>query len=305
MKKILSILLFPALLLTGCDIESPMEQNLYPQKVYIVGAKDKIVDRDLNIGNAQDTISISVAVSGSLHLSQDVTVTVAEDPDAIETYNARELSAEVTHYQKLRDDIYNYPSEKVTIKAGTVYNTYPVYIQPATLHCDSLYMLPLKLASTSTYELNKEDTITLVRINLVNKYSGLYYVDAILKNTSNTTDSLVYKMPRNLSATDDGNTVRMYHYNNEFHNGDANDYRPTHTIKITVNPDNSLTFVTWNLFQLIDGGGVYHPELKVYDFWYTYSDNGVVWRAEGFLYKERKTDEELRIIENWIEEQRQ
>jgi hypothetical protein len=305
MKKILLISLLPALLLAGCDTESPMEQNLYPQKVYIVGAKDRIIDRDLNIGNAQNTISISVAVSGSLNLSQDVTVAVAEDPDAIETYNSRELSAEVVHYQKLQDDIYTYPSDKVIIKAGSIYNTYPVYIQPATLNCDSLYMLPLKLVSTSAHELNREDTIALVRINLVNKYSGLYYVDGVLKNTSNTNDSLVYRMPRTLAATGDGNTVRMYHYNNVFHNGDANDYRLTHTFKITVNPDNSLSLATWNRFELIDGGGIYRPELKLYDFWYTYRDNGTIWRAEGFLYKERKTDEEQRVIDDWIEEQRQ
>lgn len=127
-------------------------------------------------------------------------------------------------------------------------------------------MLAFRLNSTSAYEMSKEDTVALVRINLVNEYSGLYYMDGMLKNTANPDDSLAYVMPRNLVATDDGRTVRMFHYNNEWSEGATNDYRPTHTFKITVNPDNTLSYATWNKFEIIDGGGVYNPEYKVYDF---------------------------------------
>jgi hypothetical protein len=301
MKKTVLLSFITVLYLTGCDVISPMDTDLYPQKVYIVGAADRIVDRDLNIGYRQDTVSISVAVSGSRDAGQDVTVHIEEAPAAIEIYNSRELSEEVTHYRKLRDDLYSYPLDKVTIQAGNEYSTYPIYIQPASLHCDSLYMLALRLSSTSAYELNDQDTVALVRLNLTNDYSGLYYMDGIIKNTTNTDDSLSYKMPRNAVATDDGHTIRLYHYNNEFHNGDENDYRPTHTFKLSVNADNTLTFATWSQFGLIDGGGVYLPELKLFDLWYTYSENDAVWRVKGYLYKERETDEEQRIIDDWIE----
>lgn len=304
MKKITLFPLFLTLLLAGCDQESPMEQDLYPQQVYIVGAHEKIVNRDLNIGLDQDTISISVAISGSRTLSKDVTVTLEEVPEAIERYNSREVSAEARQFRNLAEDIYSFPLEKVTVKAGSTYSTYPIYIKSGTLHCDSLYMLAFRLNSTSAYEMSKEDTVALVRINLVNEYSGLYYMDGMLKNTANPDDSLAYVMPRNLVATDDGRTVRMFHYNNEWSEGATNDYRPTHTFKITVNPDNTLSYATWNKFEIIDGGGVYNPEYKVYDFWYTYKQDKVVWRAEGYLYKERKTEEEQRIIKDWIEDQR-
>jgi hypothetical protein len=291
-------------LLTACDVDAPLDKDMYPQVVYIVGAADRIVYRDLDIGKTTDTLSVSVAISGSRPLSQDVTVTVDEDPDAIEWYNSRELSAEQTHYRKLADDIYSYPQEQVTVKAGSVYATYPIHVNPASLHCDSLYMLALRLTSTTAYELAEEDTVALVRISLMNAYSGLYYLDGMIKNTEDSNDSLVYKMPRNLKATDDGHTVRLYHYNNEYAVGDANDYRPTHTFKMTVEEDNTLTFETWDAFGLLDGGGVYHPELKLYDLWYTFNSNGVIWKTEAFLYKERKTDEEQRLIDDWIEEQR-
>lgn len=51
MKKIafFSITLLLACM-AGCDNKIPMEENLWPETVYLVGAKDKIINRDLNIG---------------------------------------------------------------------------------------------------------------------------------------------------------------------------------------------------------------------------------------------------------------
>src|ERR1035437_278616 len=290
MKNI--ILLTLALLLffmVGCDVKSPMDKDLYPQQGTIGGAPDKIVDRNLNIGYLQDTVSISVAVSGSRPSSQDVMVTVGEDKDAIATYDVKNLSALITQYRKLAAGLYSYPSTSLTIKAGQNYNTFPIYITPTTLHCDSLYMLPLKLTSTSAYTLNKTDTVALVRLNMVNNYSGLYYMYGVIRNTTNVKDTLVYAMSRNLKATDNGQTVRMYHYKNEFIQGDNIDYRPSNALKIKVNADNTLSFATWQNFPIITGGGKYHPDLKLYDLWYTFTENGVIKKTVGYLYKATTT----------------
>lgn len=298
MKKTILFSLSLTLLFAGCKNEdSPMERELFPQKVYIVGARDQLIERDIDLGKSNDTISVSVAVSGSLPLSKDVTVTLAENPAEIPLYNERNVSGADVQYQKLNDAIYSYPLEQLTIKAGQVYNTYPIYINPATLQCDSLYMIPLRLSSISDYKLSDNDTTVLVRLHLMNKYSGLYYVKGILKNTTNTSDSVVYKMSRNLVATDNGNTVRMYHFNNE-----TKDYRPTHTFKITVNNDNTLSFATWDKFVIYDGGGTYVPDMKLYDFWYEYDNKGTRWRAYGVLYKERTTVAEQEALDDWLEE---
>jgi len=39
----------------------------------------------------------------------------------------------------------------------------------------------------------------------------------------------------------------------------------------------------------------------VYDIWYVYRDKGKTWRAEGFLYKERKNNTEQHAINDWME----
>jgi hypothetical protein len=303
MKKI--IILLPLTLLScffvGCDVVSPMDKDLYPQTVSIVGAPDKIIDRDLNIGHLPDTISISVSVSGSRPSSQNVMVTLGEDKDAIATYNVKNLSALITQYRQLAAGLYTYPYTNLTINAGQNYATFPIYITPTTFHCDSLYMIPLKLTSTSAFALNKVDTVALVRINMVNNYSGLYTMLGMIRNTTNVADSLVYKMSRNLKATDNGQTVRMYHYKNEFVQGDILDYRPSNGLKITVKADNTLSIVTWKNFPIIAGGGVYHPDLKLYDLWYTFTENGVIKKVTGYMYKVTKTIAQQRVIDDWIE----
>lgn len=302
-KNTLLSLFILALIFAGCDDKAPMDQRLYPESVYIVGAAKKIIDRDLDLSYLQDTVYASIAISGSLPTDKDVIIKMEEYPEAIKKYNSKELGSNDILYQNLPTDLYSIPNPTVAVKKGEVFNTCPIYVNSSTLHIDSLYMIALRLKSTSAYELTKKDTVVLMRFNIMNKYSGLYYMDGIIKNVINPKDSIVYKMPRTLQAVFNGNTVRMYHQQNEWSKG-AKDYRPNYCFNITVNEDNSLSLSTWQNFNLIDGGGTYYPKLNVYDLWYKFIENGVTKKARGFLYKERKNDNEQRIINDWMEEHR-
>ena len=289
--------------IAGCDNKIPMEEDLWSETVYLVGAKDKIIDKSLNIGYDKDTIYASVAISGSQPTKENVTVQIEEFPWSINEYNRKERGSDDILYRILADGIYSFPQEKVEIKKGEVYGTYPIFIDPSTLHVDSLYMLALKLSKTSHFEMAKEDTVVMIRLNLMNNYSGIYYMDGVIKLVDNPKDSVIYKSPRTLQAVTDGNTVRMYHQKNEWSKG-STDYRPNFCFNITVNPDNSVTLKPWDQFKLISGGGKYYPEMKVYDLWYTFEENGVKKKVRGFVYKERKNDDEVRIINDWMEELR-
>lgn len=302
-NKIFMSLLLGAMLLTACDDEAPMERSLYPETVYLVGAKDKIITRELNLGYDQDTVYASVAVSGTLPTEKNVIAEVEQIPQAILRYNDRELGTNDVLYQNLPADIYSIPDPAVTVPAGEPYGTLPIYIEPATLHVDSLYMIALKLKSTSDFALTKTDTVVLMKFNIVNDYSGLYYMDAIIKDVANPSDSVTYKTSRNLQAVRDGRTVRMYHMQNEWSKG-ATDYRPNYCFNITVNDDNTVSLSTWDKFKILGYEGVYHPDMKVYELWYKFEENGVTKTCRGFLYKERKTDDEQRIINDWMDEHR-
>ncbi|KXT51304.1 hypothetical protein HMPREF2531_02092 [Bacteroides intestinalis] len=302
-NKIFMSLLLGAMLLTACDDEAPMERSLYPETVYLVGAKDKIITRELNLGYDQDTVYASVAVSGTLPTEKNVIAEVEQIPEAILRYNDRELGTNDVLYQNLPADIYSIPDPAVTVPAGEPYGTLPIYIEPATLHVDSLYMIALKLKSTSDFALTKTDTVVLMKFNIVNDYSGLYYMDAIIKDVANPSDSVTYKTSRNLQAVRDGRTVRMYHMQNEWSKG-ATDYRPNYCFNITVNDDNTVSLSTWDKFKILGYEGVYHPDIRVYELWYKFEENGVTKTCRGFLYKERKTDDEQRIINDWMDEHR-
>jgi hypothetical protein len=306
MKKILSISLaaVAGLMMASCSDEAPMDTDLYPQTVYIVGAHNRIIDANLDLRYPVDTVNLSVSVSGNRILDRDVKVTLAECPEAIQYYNEREVSAQARQFRHLGDTVYSIPSNEVTVQAGEVYHTFPIYVNPQSLKCDSLYMLAFKIAGTSEFKATKTDTVALVNLHLSNPYSGQYYMNGVIKAVDNPNDSLVYVMPRKLVATDDGQTVRMFHYNNEWQEGAMNDYRPTSTFKITVNPDQTLKLTSWDKFDLQDGGGKYYPEMKAYALWYTYRERGKLWKTVGFLYKERKNNTQQHEINDWMEDMR-
>lgn len=308
MKKILFVLFVAVVTLSSCDYDWPLDNDQYPQKVYIVGAHEKILYKSLDLSNDKDTVSMSLGVSGSLSLSKDVMATIGQDSAAVMKYNDRELSAEGRHFNFLSNDIYSIPNKNITVKAGNATGRFDIYVNPKSLECDSMYMMGLRVKSTSAYDIAEGDTTVLVRFSLANKYSGQYYMDGMIKNLSNPNDSLNYVMPRYLSAIDDGKTIRMFHYRNEWNDGTPKnqDYRSSYTFKIKVNDDNTLSFSTFDKFNIIAGGGVYHPDMKIYELWYEYVDpsTGDHWKTVGYLYKECKTSDELRIVKDWIEEQR-
>lgn len=90
MKKLafLSAVLLAASMV-GCDNRIPLEEEQYPRSVYLVGAGETMINRDLNIGYDVDTIYASVAVSGSLATPSDVVATIVESPESVDAYNKR------------------------------------------------------------------------------------------------------------------------------------------------------------------------------------------------------------------------
>ncbi len=304
MKKLafLSVVLLAAGM-AGCDNRIPLEEEQYPRSVYLVGASETMINRNLNIGYDIDTIYASVAVSGSLPTPTDVVATLVESPENVEAYNKKELGSDDIHYRNPGEGVYSFPKENAVVKKGEVYGTYPIHIDPSTMHIDSLYMIALKLESVSEYTKAEEDTVVMIRLNLMNDYSGLYYMDGVIKPLDNLNDSTIYKTSRNAQAVIDGKTVRVYHQKNEWSKG-ATDYRPDYCLNITVNDDNSLTLKPWDKFNLIEGGGTYNEEMEVYDLWYKFRDGGKEWITRGFLYKDRQGDDELREITDWMEEHR-
>lgn len=299
MKTIKSILCLAAVALTvvGCDDNLPIDKEQYKKVVYLTRAIDEVKNEYVNYAYDRDTVYISVSVGGSTHTDRDIRVTFREDDEAIARYNKRNLSATDIQNRHLPTAAYEYPQDDVVIKAGQTTAIYPVYIYPENLHCDSLYMIPVSIASVSEYEMRTEiDTVLLAKINMVNSYSGKYHIRGSIINLE-TESKQAYDVPRNMVATNK-NSIRGYHESPETKN-----YLQTSTFTISVNDDNSLVFAPWNTFDITTGGGTYLPKMKLFDLWYEYTSNNVKYRVEGYLYMVPETELEQEEIDDWIDEQ--
>jgi hypothetical protein len=295
MKTIKLFLCFiAALLISGCE-DYQIDKEQYDRIIYLTRSIDLVKNEYINYSYAWDTIYVSVSISGSQYPNKDIRVTLQEEYGAIARYNNENLSVSDIQFRHLPVDAYEYPQTDVVIKAGQSTGVYPIYIYPDKLHCDSLYMLPFGIADVSAYEKRtKMDTILLARINVVNEYSGNYYMNGTKKDLGNNSEA-PYLMYRTLTATN-ANMLRMFHESNE-----NKDYLQSTTMTLTVNEaDNTVTMASWNEFDLKDGGGKYVPELKIFDIWYEYSQGDANYRVEGFLYKVPKTELEQEDIDDWI-----
>lgn len=299
MKTIKSILYLAVVALTvvGCDGKLPIDEEQYKKVVYLTRAIDEVKNEYVNYAYDRDTVYISVSVSGTTRTDRDIRVTFREDNEAIDKYNKRNLSASDIQNRHLPAAAYEYPQEDIVIKAGENTAIYPVYIYPQNIHCDSLYMIPVSIASVSAYEIRTEiDTVLLAKINMVNNYSGKYHIRGSIINLD-TESKQSYDVPRNLVAVNK-NSVRVYHEAPETKN-----YLQSSTFTISVNEDKTIDFAPWNTFNITDGGGTYLPKMKLFDLWYEYTSGSESYRVEGYLYEVPETELEQEDIDDWIDEQ--
>lgn len=259
----------------GCSEENPIDIEQYFKQIYLVGAADKMTDREVSYSEAESEISVSVAASGSLNLDKDVSFKLTEDAEGIGIYNRQNLSVSDIQYQALPISAYSYPSESAVVKAGEIYAKFPIKVRASGLHCDSLYVIPLKIASVSDYTIAK-DTILLVRIKPVNTFSGEYFAIYEKKIIDGVASPSV-GMYRNLTAVD-ANTVRMIHEVAEDFGNVA-----TNGILLRINADKTLAVTAWDSFDLIDGGGSYDEGNKSFRYWYEYNSGAIQYRVEGVL----------------------
>ena len=291
-QSIISALLLLLLLLlsAACSEDTPLNDEQYIKQVYIVGS-----DETTNMGIRtvdvayQDTgkseTDISVSTGGSLNIDQAITVTVDEaGAAAIDDYNFKYLNDNDVHYRLLAASDYHIPDNQVTVKAGAVYGTMPVYITSRGLNCDSLYALTFKISAVSDPDyisVRRQDTVLILAFNFVNNYSGSYQMDGYYYKWADEApsgDSTSVSTARLLKAVN-AHTVRFYHL--------ASTETATNLsasgITLTVNPDNSVTIQAWNGLSITSSGGTYNASSGTFTIWYNYRSGETDYQFSGTL----------------------
>lgn len=287
-KYFSAIILGTALVgMSACEPQTdPLENEQYKKEVYLVGAAQDIQDKEISYAG-DGSLYVSAAIGGTQFPDQDVTVTLGlADNAKMASYNYKNFSDADVKYQPLPADWYNFPSWTGTIKAGDVYCRIPLTVNTEKIHPDSLYVIPLKIVSTSAYSIVKTDTTLLVHPKMVNDYSGAYTFEGTtwqMKNGEKDINSASSTTTiRNATALN-ASTIRLYQkvIAEKVANVAANCYN------IRVNADNTLTVTAYDKLAITDGGGKYDPDKGIFTFWYTYTEGGKEYRTEATLTKSK------------------
>ncbi|MDR2413495.1 MAG: DUF1735 domain-containing protein [Odoribacteraceae bacterium] len=265
------------LALIACNDENPIDAEQYFKQIYIVGADGDMITREVAYDSIFTETFVSVAIGGSLPADRDVNVALVEEPEGIAVYNRKNLSVSETQYQPLARAAYEYATESVTIRAGEVYAKFPITIYPTGLHCDSLYAIPLKIATVSDYSIRAADTVLLVRVLPVNALAGIYFSSTTRQVLPDGAPSSPVGLSRTLTAVN-ANTVRFIHEAAEVAENIS-----ASAITFSVNANNTLTVAAWDAFPLLDGGGTHDPSTETFTYWYTYTSGSTSYRVEGQL----------------------
>ena len=95
-------------------------------------------------------------------------------------------------YVALPKDWYTIPSYTSVIKAGERYVRFPVRVDTEKIDTDARYLIPLKIVDSSPYPVNEQaDTVLLVKVKMINDYSGNYMMKGTEYPMKNGTPDLL------------------------------------------------------------------------------------------------------------------
>ena len=289
MNKYFSAMIFGAALmgLASCEPQSdPLEKEQYVKEVYLVGAAQDIQDREVSYAG-DGSLYVSAAIGGTQFPGEDVQVTIGlASNDKMDLYNYKNFTDNDVKYQTLPTDWYSFPSWTGTIKAGEVYCRIPLTINTEKIHPDSLYVIPLKVVSTSAYSAVQKDTVLLLHPKMVNDYSGSYTFEGTtwqLKDGEKVNSTASATTTTRTVTALNASTIRLFQkvVLEKIENV------ATDTYNIRVNADNTLTITGYDKLAITDGGGTYDPNKSTFKFWYTTTEGGKDYRTEATLTKSK------------------
>lgn len=275
---IISLLLL--FLFSSCNYDNPLDTEQYKKVIYMIGASDNVLTKEIKYSGEKQEIFVSVGISGSLLIDNDISVNLSSQNSVIDWYNKKFKYLETDiKYQELSDAFYNLPSYSTTLRAGETYARLPIQITSEGMHCDSLYALTFKIDSASDYEINQKDSALIVSFNLVNTYSGSYIFKGFrhtLNASGSITSSASVNVLRTFKATNE-NTVRFFSEQQSETTANISNY----AITLKIDSNNQITVAAWENFDIEDATCTYDKTTEVFTIDYRYHLNGEYYQMEG------------------------
>ena len=265
MKYIIGVLLVAGMY--GCMEETPLDREQYIKQVYLANSYDILYKTTLKYSDEPQSAFVSVASSGSLPLDRDVTVTLGVDTAAVRLYNEKYLGS-----QKM-------PTMSVTLKKeGNIYERCPIFIQTAHLHCDSAYVIPLTIVSSTVYPVSDGLETILFSFELENDYSGIYQMVGEKVNVE-TGDRQPLAKSKTLTAYSK-DKLRMYVEVLQ----EEKEKMEENCLLLEIRPDNRVILVPYGSLVISQvEAGTYDPVAKSIRLKYEYTLDGETWQVNETL----------------------
>lgn len=274
MKSIFGYLLAGIILLPflSCEVNL-MEEEHYKKVIYLKSGDNNIVGYPHAMNDSITTGYIVVGSGGSMPFTEDQPVTLEMDFEALERYNFRNFGNDVNKYYRLLPPTrYTIPSFEVRIKAGEPSATaaFPIEIDINGLSPDSIYIVPMRIASAKGVETNEDKDFVLYQIHPVNNYSnmtsrsyqmrGMKQPDGSVPSTITTT-KVVSPIAHN--------QVRVFVEN--LTTDVTLDAINARSIVLTINEDNSVRIKPYRTIEVEQTGEcTYDPEERMFTLNYRY-----------------------------------
>lgn len=272
------------LLFIACENNDPMSSEQYEKIVYVVGASQNVITRELKYSSTEQETFASVAISGTHAIPNDVVVNLKPQNSVIEWYNNKYkyLDSDI-RYQIMPGGYYSISSYSTTIKANEEYARLPVSIVTDGLHCDSLYALTFAIESVSDYTFNQIDSALIMTFNFVNDYSGTYLFSGsrnTLDDNREVTASTSMSYNRTFTATN-SSAVRFF---NEQQSETIANIRE-HCLVFTISDDHVIVSA-WEDLDLVETACTYDSTNEIFAVDYMYRSNDQLYQFVGTFTKQ-------------------
>lgn len=312
MKKILNIglLLLTLTGITGCNEDEQFEGELYKKVIYLLSDDNKAFQSVHEFGK-ESTGYVSVCCGGTEHVKQDVTIELEPDDQILAQYNKINFDIEESKFAKeLKSDRYNIPTYRTVLKADSEdnYALVPISVNPEGLSPDSIYMIPVRIKSTSNYEINPDKQQVLYQVVLKNEYATMesttHYQTAgtEIKHTTIGDKANGSNVTR-VVAPINKNRVRVFVGTHTYTPGKVTkEDIDKYGMYLTINDDKSITITPCGSLQVEMIGGtednyyeidkkgrqIFYLHYKYFDTNVTVTDDKNTWTEDCWITMEEK-----------------
>lgn len=174
-KLYIALALLAGLALTSCDEDAQFRGELYKKVIYVLSNTDYTFETEHALGETS-TGYVTVYCGGTEHITEDVTVQLEYDNEAVGKYNYINYDLDESRYaHELDPSHYTIDDYSVVLKANSPdnYSLLPIKINPDGLSPDSIYFIPLRIKSVSAHEINPDKQYVMYRVLLKNDYATM------------------------------------------------------------------------------------------------------------------------------------